>query len=310
MNARQKSKLSMYLAVKNFLTTFAAIVTTLPNFSEFFAAFIKAIPQIQTFSEHQKFDKSGLKKNKNLLKIALATLTADASRKFQAYAGFIKNQLLLSQTKLNESELKKASGNELINYAQGIYDLAQANLAALEPYGINAETQQVLLNAINAFIEAIPAPRIGSADSAQNTRQLAIAIAEADASLKNMDALVEIVKLSQPAFYNEYFSLRKPILSGKGSLAVKGTVIDANTGKPIKNAVLSFVLNGNGNGSLAKSVKVSEAIIKKTAEKGGFNLKSLAPGNYHVTITKNGYPEQVTSISVTGGESTDLNIQL
>jgi len=64
MNARQKSKLSMYLAVKNFLTTFAAIVKTLPNFSEFFAAFIKAIPQIQTFSEHQKFDKLGLKKTK------------------------------------------------------------------------------------------------------------------------------------------------------------------------------------------------------------------------------------------------------
>ncbi len=62
MNSRQESKLSMYLAVKNFLTTNAAIVNLLPNFSIFFAAFIKAITQIQTFGEEQTFDKSGLKK--------------------------------------------------------------------------------------------------------------------------------------------------------------------------------------------------------------------------------------------------------
>ncbi len=215
---------------------------------------------------------------------------------------------MLSETKYNESELKKASDNKLRDYAQGIYDRAQGNLVALEPYGITADTQTILLNAINLFVEAIPAPRLGKTDTSQNTKQLANAIADADTSLANIDSIVEIIKLNQPLFYNGYKSLRKPIYSGTGSLSVKGFVTDAKTGEPLKNAILSFELNGNGN--LMKVAKLSDTIVKKTAEKGGFNIKSLAPGIYKVTVKKNGYTDQETSISVNGGESTDLNIQL
>lgn len=308
MNSRQESKLSMYLAVKNFLNTNAAIVNLLPNFSVFFAAFIKAITQIQTYGEGQTFDKSGLKKNKSQLKNALAILSADTSRKIQAYARYINNQLLLSETKYSESELKKATDNKLRDYAQGIYNRAQTNLAAVESYGITAETQTILLNAINLFVEAIPAPRLGKTDTSQYTMQLAKAIIDADASLANIDSIVEIVKLNQTLFYNGYKSLRKPIYAGTGSLSVKGFVTDAKTGEPLKNAILSFELNGNGN--LLKVAKLSDSVVKKTAEKGGFNIKSLAPGIYKVIIKKNGYTDQETSISINGGESTELNIQL
>ena len=92
MKSRQESKLSMYLAVKDFLTTNAAIVNPLPNYSGFYAAFLGAIGQIQNFGEQQRFDKSGLKANKVQLINTLAMLTADSSRKMQAYARYANNQ--------------------------------------------------------------------------------------------------------------------------------------------------------------------------------------------------------------------------
>lgn len=54
-----------------------------------------------------------------------------------------------------------------------------------------------------------------------------------------------------------------------------------------------------------------EAVItNRTAEKGGFNIKSLPEGVYKVTIKKNGYKEQVVTVAVTDGEMGDLNVEL
>jgi hypothetical protein len=58
------------------------------------------------------------------------------------------------------------------------------------------------------------------------------------------------------------------------------------------------------------SGKAAEAIVKKTAEKGGFNIKSIPAGMYNVTISKNGYKNLVETVAVSDGEQTELNVQL
>ncbi len=308
MTSKQESKLKMYLVVKEFVNLYLSIANALPNFSEFFAAFVSAITQIQTHGEQQKFNKSGLKTSKGELKKILVALAVDASRKLQAYAKYTKNQLLLSETKYPESDLKSAADNALRDIAQGLYDRGQSNLAALEIYGLTAETQTALLNAINAFVESIPKPRLGSNDKKQSTLLLANGYKAADEALDNMDTLVEIVKVSQANFYNGYQSAKKMVATGSGSLTVKGLVNDAITGEALKGVLLSFVLESNA--MLAKSAKDAVTLVKKTAAKGGFNIKSLAAGVYVVTISKYGYADQTVTISVVPGEQTVLNIQL
>jgi len=308
MKSRQESKLSMYLAAKDYLTTNATVVTPLPNYSGFSTAFLEAITQIQTHGEQQRFDKSGLKANKVQLINTLVMLAADTSRKMQAYARYANNQLLLSETKFTESDLKNATDNELRDHAQGIYDRVQSNLTALEAYGITVATQTALLNTINAYVEAIPKPRIGKTETKQTTQQLANAFAAADSALDNIDVIVEIVRLTQPNFYNGYKSVRKLISTGRSTLSVKGVVTDLASGEPVKNAILSFVLDGNG--TMAKAAKSSELLVKKTADKGGFNIKTLPAGKYNVTCRKAGYAEQSAEIAVSDGELSVLNMQL
>ena len=134
------------------------------------------------------------------------------------------------------------------------------------------------------------------------------AFAADDGALGNIDAIVEIVKLAQPNFYSGYKSVRKLIIIGNGSLSVKGLVTDAVSGAPLKNVSLSFVLNGNG--TKLKASTSASALVKKSAAKGGFNIKTIAAGMYNVTIRKNGYADQVVSIAVSDVESSVLNVKM
>ncbi len=158
MNNYQESKLSMYLVVRDYMTTNATILNPLPNFTTNQTAFQNAITQIQTSGEQQNFDKTGIAGSKNQLKQTLVTLAADAARKLTAYAKFTNNQTLLSEVNYSESDLKHRADTNLRDAAQGIYDRTQPIVASLATYGITAATQTALLNAINAFNTAIPKP--------------------------------------------------------------------------------------------------------------------------------------------------------
>jgi len=311
MNSKQQSKYNMYLTTDEFLATNSSITSLLPNFSRFSTTFQNGILEIRLSNEQQSFDKSGIAGNKSQLRKLLVTLAADASRKTQAYAKIENNQTLLSESKFTESHLKKASDSELEAFAQGIYDKSQDHIQDLTPYGITVETQTALLKAIADFRMAIPTPRNGTISTKLSTSQIAKAIVSCDEALGKMDALVEIVRISNPEFYNSYRSARKIIRIGTGALQIKGLVIDANTGEGLKGATIRFALSDSNNGLMKATADNNiEVLVKRAAKLGGFNIKSLPEGTYTVTIRKNGYADVITSIAVTNGESAKLNVEL
>jgi len=156
----------------------------------------------------------------------------------------------------------------------------------------------------------MPTPRNGAIGTKLSTEQIAKAFTATDKALDNIDALVEIVRISQPEFYSGYKSARKIIDTAVGSLQVKGFVTDASTGEGLKGATVSFELNNNSNGLLKAKASSSESVKKKTADKGGFNIKTLTEGTYSATVSKNGYADVVTTIAVTNGELAMLNVEL
>ena len=308
MNNYQESKLSMYLAARDYMGASTAILNPLPNFQANYTVLQNTILQIQYGGEQQNFDKKGIAISKNQLKQNLVTLAADSARKLTAYAKFNNNQTLMAEVDYSESDLKRRADTNLRDAAQGIYDRAQPIVASLSTYGITGATQTALLNAINAFNAAIPKPRLGISEKKQSTAQLAALFKTADTALDNIDTAVEIVRLSQVNFYNGYKAVRKLVLTGGGSVSVKGTVIDATTGDPLKSATLKFITNGNE--AKLKAQNGNSELIKKTAAKGGFMIKSLAEGVYQVIISKPGYKEQIATVNVSDGELSLLDIKL
>jgi len=308
MNNQQENRLSMYLTFRDFQVSYIAITDTLPNYSTNSATLVDTIIQIQNVAEQQKMSKKGVTENKKQLKETLIVMSGDYARKLTAFAKFTNNTLLEQEVKFSESKLRQVADTAVKDYAQIVYDCAQPILPELKPYGIDAASQTTLLASINAYNDSIGKPGVIRTEGSETTRQLESLFKIADTALDNMDIAVEIVRLSQPAFYNSYKDARKIIERGIGSLAVKGFVTEASTEEPIKGVTLSFALDGSSDSKSTN--KTASAVVKKTAAKGGYNIKSIPAGMYNVTIRKTGYVDQMVKIAVADGDLTELNISL
>jgi hypothetical protein len=78
------------------------------------------------------------------------------------------------------------------------------------------------------------------------------------------------------------------------------------------NCIIPWKPSG-GTQMMAKASKASSPttiLTKKTAEKGGLQVKSLSAGTYLVTIKKVGFADQVVTINVNDGEMTVLNVSI
>ncbi|MEI7597595.1 MAG: carboxypeptidase-like regulatory domain-containing protein [Bacteroidota bacterium] len=300
MTNPQESRLSMYLTFKDYQAPYTAITNALPNYSANYTIFLNTIPQIQSFSEQQKMSKKGITEGKNSLKETLIVMAADYARKLSAYAKFTNNATLAQEVKFTESKLRQVADTAVKDYAQIVYDRAQPIVALLSTYGITAANQTAMANAITAYNASIGKPGLGRSERTQTTKQLVALFKTAEDALANMDAAVEIVRLTQVNFYNGYKSARKVIETGVGKLSVKGMVSDGKTGLPIKGASVSFSRVGG---------KVKD-VVKKTAEKGGFNIKLLPLGMYRVTLKKVGYADKIIELSVNDGEMSIVDVNL
>lgn len=305
MTSRDQSKLTMYSVVEDYLTTNASVVSGLPNYTPYFSAFTGGIDRIQSLVKRLLSDHSGLTISKDKLKIEAAVLAADSARKIKAYARFIKNDLMESQVDYSDWELKKAPDATFPAIVKGIYDLAQSNLEALTPYGITAATQTALSTALTAYETASPKRRSNTSDDKQINIQLAKAFSDTNAALEELTILFGTIKLQQPNFWNGFKSACDVVVTGTRSLAVIGLITDAATGDPLKSATITFVPDGS-----VKGAKSNGIVVKKSATKGGFNIKTMTPGGYTVTVKKSGYADNVLSITVSEGELTRITVAL
>jgi hypothetical protein len=307
MKTKQENRFSMYLAVVDFCEKNTSVTTTLPNFSINLSKLKTTCEQIHVIVEVQAADLSGTTAGKNDSRENLVVLGADTSRKLVAYATLVKNQKLLKEIKYTESDLRHLPDTTLADVVKLIYDRAQTHLASLASYQITAETQAALLQAIDDYKLALPAPRVEKVSQVQATKQLAALFATGDEALAAMDVVVEIVRLTEPDFYAGYKSVRKIIESGSGKLSVKGLVTEVLTGDAVPGVMVSFWPDGD----MLKTVATGDAsLVKKTAAKGGFNVSSLPAGTYRVTLQKPGYAEQTLTVYVNDGELTTVDVQL
>jgi len=300
MTSKQEGKLRMYLSLRIFLKMNDVIVAKLPNSSEFLTKLDQAIVDIQSYSEQRQAGTNDVTNDKNKLRNALGVTTVDASNKIQAYAKYVDNTALLSKTKITNSIFKAASDLEAAELATVLYKSINENLQFLSGYNLNAESQKEFLADITDFKEAIPKVKQAQIEQKGSTTHLTVSFDKADAAVENIDMLVEIVRLSEPDFYNDY-QLSRVVSDSSGSLAVKGLVTDSESGSPIEDATVSFYLGEVGDKPLLK---------KQTAEKGGYSIKSLDEGIYSVVVQKVGYQTLTIKITVSSEKCCVVKIKL
>lgn len=304
MTSKQESQLGMFTDVSAQIMKFPEVTGTLPDFEITFNEFGQNITGIEKIANLQSFDKTGYAKEKKQLRNVVEMLTLDNSLKLEAYGMVKSNIILTKEVSFSKSRLRKAKDNILAVFAQMIYDKAQENLEGLGAYGITQETQSVLLNTINAYKASVGKPRLGQKDKKEATRQLSELFTRQEALLEKMDALINIIRLKNPDFYNRYRELRKVVIPGGGSLSMKATAIEIPAGIPLKGVRFEFIPGRLG------TVPSNAVFVKKTANKGSIYVKNIPEGPYKLKVTKTGYMEKELAINIITGEMLDLKVEL
>jgi len=308
MTGYQEGVNKMSNASASFLLTNTAITTTLTGFAPYFTTIQTTHPLLQTAIAQQEADKSGDTTNKKLLKTTLIAQSMDIVRKCVAFGTNTNNSSFVALVNYSENELKKSSDTKLVGICQVIHDTANSQVTNLATYNVTAALLTTQQTSITSFNAAIPKDRVDVTDSGAATKLIATYIATLLTNWKKIDTLVEMVKTTQPAFYAEYHNVRKIINTGAGSLSLKVKASDAQSGDGVANVTLS--VSPVTTQMRAMSSVIKKADVKKTANGGGANYKSLPDGDYIVTATKPGFKDATAMISVVNGESTVLEIPM
>jgi hypothetical protein len=307
MTNKQEATEKMSVAGVAFLLANPTITAGLPNFANYFTVIQTTNTQIQAAQVQQEADKSGDTEAKKVAKTSLITQAMDVSRRVVAYATNVGNNALLALVNYTESDLKRSSDTKLISSCQVIRDSANANVAALATYGVTAAILTALQASITNFSATIPKVRVDSTDKGESTKLLAGLFKTLVSNWAKIDTLVEMVRTAQPNFYAEYKLVRKVIVQGTGSLALKVQANDAQSGEALANVSLTLTPASTALRAASTSQKTA---VKKTAKGGGANYKGLADGEYTVVAKKPGFKDVTTTVSVVNGEFTVLEIRM
>lgn len=297
MNNKQENKLTMFMVARDYLAKNTAITATLPNFTDFNTRLVDGIIQIQNIRELQEFDKRGLAISKSKYKNRLIELAFDVSRKAVAYAGFINNDELFNEVNYSESDLLKSLDTVLYDRCRVIYDRAVEYAVELAPYGVTPAMLTDLQTILSNYNAAIPRPRIGIAEKKEATEQLSLWLNKVDEALFQIDVLVDIVRASQPLFHAGYQTARMIVDHGTRKLALRGLVIDALSLLPLKGAQITFT-------PIELSMQpgiIAGPVRKRTADKGGFFIRSMYQGSYDARVILPGYKTESFTVYITEG---------
>ena len=299
MTTLQIQKLRMYIALRILLRANPAILAKLPNANELLTALDNAIAEIQANDLLKKQTANEIKEIINALRANLTRDILSTSRKIQAYADYKKDKALLKDTKYTDSSLLGLSDVELVQIAKSLYGKVNLYLKELEPYELTAETQKALMNDITLYETSSPQLDAKNREQKNITAAIVENYKTADGIVASLDKQVEIVHDTEPAFYKEYRTTRK-VEVPKDVVQVVAKITDAQTGAGIPNATVT----------LTQTDATADPIVKQSAEKGGFQIKTIPPGIYTVTVVKLGYLTQTLSIIITGDEPYDLEVKM
>jgi len=212
MDDRQENTLSMYQVVGPLLDANATVWSGVPAFVSARTAFGTEVTTIQAQAQAQQQPSTGVTADKQQLRSAMADAAMVVVGPLSAFAAVTGNGDLAAQTAFTRSDFSYGRDNDAATNGDVVHTHATANAAALVNYGVTAAMLTALRSAIDAYRASISLPRQVITTTSAATTQLAAAYVRADAVLTGqLDKLMELFRLTNPTFYQEYQSAREII---------------------------------------------------------------------------------------------------
>jgi hypothetical protein len=310
MTSIQEDKLSMYYVVKNTCEKYQATWIANAVFAATYNFWITKLPLIELNRDAQTIETTGVTTDKKGKRLAMTEKALFIANRLQSYANVVGNAEILESVQYSASDVKKARDTDVIGICNAIYTRANTNVTALATYGVTAALITDFQASITAYSSTLPKPTAAKAQTKTATENLTKLFKEADNVLaKRLDLDIELFKVSKPEFYSQYKTGRIIIPTGGSVAALLGNVRVAGSNEPLKGVTFTFAPGTNG---MLKSDATTNVVtlVKKSADKGSFRILSMPEGTYNVTVKKIGYKDQVVTVNVAKGETTNLKIEM
>lgn len=165
--------------------------------------------QIRTRSGKQQSPTEGVTEDKTLLRDDLEEKLLVIGDAIAAFAQKTADADLAAKVEMNKSSLDGLKESDLVLAAKRVTDAAEANLAALDGYGVNATNNDELKAAADLFANKKESPRQAIVGRRVETMSLPAAIRFVRSIFrKEIDKLMSAFKKPEPDFYKGYFVAR------------------------------------------------------------------------------------------------------
>ena len=250
----------------------------------------------------QETDIKGIFVEKKKAKKELSINIFKLSGSLRSFATDNGNDLLYKEVNTSKSAINKLADLDLISYANLVIDKLNEYKTELKAYAITDKDIADLTTETADFNELLLKP-------AKMRKEVKVATANIKKLItKMLNLLSESIdndmlqyEDKQPELYKKYLVIREIDDSQTTALSIKGTVVDAQTGKPLQYVKCTVIFRPGED--LADKVKMTTA-------KGNYQFKGLPEGKCTITFEKNYYNTIVVDSEVHSDKFTRVDVKM
>lgn len=277
-------------------------LSVVPVLPAFVLELRQKIDQINSTHEVQLGGSEGFTQTKKDLREKLTTGLLAIINRAKTYALVTNDQLLKSTVNYAAYQLEVMSQENFASLADRILNACASHINDLKDYGLTEQMISETRADHAAYVAAKTGPKQAIVTRKSATSGLVILFSEADEVLVKIDAMMEIVRETEPALYADYKSLRMiDNLRGKskpgnpGETGISGTVGNMETGDDLPGV----------------KVSIAGTSYSTTTDTNGNYSFALPAGTYTLTASLSGFADYTEEdIDVTEGEYAEVDFDM
>ena len=258
------------------------------------------VSQIEKNAIKQEFDNTGYTENKKKAKKELANADVNITASICSYATDSGKNELYNEFNIAVSKVNRMTDADIVNYTKTIVKTAEQYKTELKPYNVTADELSSLTKQNEAYSTLLLIPAEARKEKVVATENIKKLISEALKLLKrSIDNDMVHYKDTMHDLYAKYLKIREIDDSQTTALSIKGTVTDADTGKPLQYVRVTYKFKAGAD--YAESVK-------STSAKGNYQFKGLPDGKCTLTFELEYYEPISIDTAVHSGKATEVSV--
>lgn len=294
MKTENSNRVNMINATITISYANTAATAGIPSYATILANVKSKMVLINSLNQIGEGTTKGVTLDTNAIRKEMTALALKCANATLAFANSTNNNTLAALVNFSESQLNRTKKEDVDDVCQGIHDATDANSAGAINFGVVASDITDLQAAIDLYRTASQNPRQAIISKTQAIRQVGEMIREVidDLLIKQLDKMVNTLKVSNKNFFDAYKQSREIIDLGTTTAKVRGVVLD-DEDVPLKGVIFSILDSGT------EDVVVSV----KTDNKGKFNASKLKAGLFDFKFELNGYKTVTeTEVKISNGK--------